>query len=619
MDEDRYRIIITSLEGAQRQELAAELAQLAGKTPEHMLSRMERLPWLLGRRLPKAHAERLRELVTRHGGQARMQPEAASPRSAKTPESPPRRPPRDSIPSLGFRQRTLWCFRMAMKNKGLLLGVWLLMALILGVSMTGMMLLFAGALAGGLAGLAANMNQPGQWWAMLASPAFQALLTSPLLMGALIFPVVMTLALGWQQAALLLTPASWFAAGSAPGFRKLARDAWLRAPDVASTFALVSLLPMLAANAGTALARLLPAGGWAVGTMTAILALFLFVALALSLPAAAMEDIGPMEAIRRGWSLGRNRRLALLGNAVGFVIVLALLAILISLTIGLLAAGLGLASREIAGIVTSALAVLLYFSLAVLGGSAASFLPAFLYFEARMQTDGWVPPWRVAPHPDWPTATGANEQTLSRRGAAWRDFLLVNLATLGPLATLAWLAPMPKLGAALPSSNVAGVMQPARPNPDRTAGEHPGGPFTLHMGAFFKSDQDPSFWLDVETSARPSGEVSLRILSITDEQGRDIHAADNTFERNPFFSTLRWSRAPDGNGVVAHRTVHLLPGVGQSDIALIRGELVLAGQRLPFTLRPDARARLIPRGAKTGKRQTMRALTSKSRKWTRAS
>ena len=359
-------------------------------------------------------------------------------------------------------------------------------------------------------------------------------------------------------------------------------------------------------RAGTAIAR----GRLGRRRGGAILALFLFVALALSLPAAAMEDIGPMEAIRRGWSLGRKRRLALLGNAVGFVIVLALLSVLISLTIGLLAAGLGLASREIAGIVTSALAVLAYFSLAVLGGSAASFLPAFLYFEARMQTDGWTPPWRVAPHPDWPTATGTDEQAFSRRGVAWRDFLLVNLAALGLLAALAWLAPKPEPGAAAPSSSIPGnhgikgIMQPAKPNRDETAGEHPGGPFTLHMGAFFKSDQDPSFWLDVETSARPSGEASLRILSVTDEQGRDIHAADNTFERNPFFATLRWSRAPDGNGVVAHRTVHLLPGAGQSDIALIRGELVLAGQRLPFTLRPDARARLIPPGAKAGKRQT---------------
>lgn len=619
MSEEKFRLILESFDASQRERLLAALARLSRRPEEKVACYLEDLPRELGKGLSREAVEHLSEALTREGAQVRVVAEAdsggtatraASPPAGGTGSGAPAAPlqgtvgpppssPTEPPPSLGLVRRLSWAFRLAWTSKKTIIGVWLIW--LAGVLLLGALMAVVGpaVVPDPLASSAERFRQ------VLAA------VTSPGIVAAFVVQSLASFLIGaWQQAGLLRLPAAWFEAGGRPALGPLARQAWRRTPDFAATLALIGLMPALALL--PLLGMLDPADGMspAVALLMAVLWVALLVVmlgLSFAVAAAANEPLGPLEALQRGWRLSAGLKLRLFGNLLVFLIVVVAGMVVLQLGIAALMAGLGvlggpaLALGGVAAFIAYALAVLVI-------ASAGTFLVALFYLEARVRKEGWAPPWRVAPHPDWPLGEEEDNGAERSAGTAWRSFALVNGVALAGVATAAALLLPPwleRLETLISVQQTRMQQVPEGEAPGRVG--KPGARVPVHSrgsglwtDAFFDDVNDPKLWIkliDEGLEEAPPGEVRIRIHAVEDAAGRNLYNASSDFETE-FFEKLQWMDNVQGEGMVAIRTVHLLPGTTESDIAVVRGELIRVRpgsdvvERQGFSVRPGQPARL---------------------------
>ncbi len=581
-----YQIVIVAIDENRRAELVQKLSRLSGKPTSTASAVLDRLPFRIARRQPREKAESLRDFLEHYGAQVEIRPEKEGPTA-----SPVKRASRGGRGTTGSREplglisRLRWCFRLAWRNKAPELAAWVLVLVLGGLIMVGAM---------GLAMLAGGQQQ--------AMPAMVAGLMKggisvPFILVGVLVALVFALLVGWQQAALMWLPHAYFAEGESPPAGTVLRHGWRRAPDMASSVALVGVVPMLLGTLISALALKVHSSAFLVPVAFVVM-VGIYAAFVLALPATAVEGIGPVEALRRGWELGKGRRLALVLNSLIFAVLAVILFVAAGLAVGLIGSGLSAVGGGWAGVVTAVVAVLIYGLLFVVVGSAGTYLPVLFYFESRVASEGWQPPWHNSPQPGWSLQPKAWQLEEERRGSAWRDFVLVNLAATGVMALVSALLPKPQLPVMPIQSGVGGnnpmvsSMPRARMEshvathtPRRQQVREPSS-FQLSVGPFFANPADPSFWIEVRAPSRPSGTVKVLVKSVLDANGVDHYAADNIFEKNPFFSQLQWNSGRDGS-VEAQRTVHLKKNSGKDQLAEIHGSLSFQGREWAFVLRPD--------------------------------
>ena len=186
---------------------------------------------------------------------------------------------------------------------------------------------------------------------------------------------------------------------------------------VASILAALALLAAVALTAALAIgaAVLLPTGGGEVGGLGVFLALVtgvggalvavtLLIRLSLAVIAAALEDIGPVTALRRSWHLTG-------GNAWRTFAVLAILAFVTAVAGSLVVQLLGVTITDTVGVQLGAadtLDAMFAAAVAVLFAPVTIVMQTVLYLDLRVRRDAWDLP---APGEDGDLTPGAANQT----------------------------------------------------------------------------------------------------------------------------------------------------------------------------------------------------------------
>lgn len=166
----------------------------------------------------------------------------------------------------------------------------------------------------------------------------------------------------------------------------------------ASILAALAVVVVVVATAAIAIGAvvLLPTGdgeaggigvflGLIAGVSGALIAVTLLVRLSLAVIAVALEDIGPVAAIRRSWHLTG-------GNAWRTFAVLAILAFIISVVGSLIVQLLGVAITDTVGVQLGAADILdaaFAAAVAVLFAPVTIVVQAVLYFDLRVRRDAW--------------------------------------------------------------------------------------------------------------------------------------------------------------------------------------------------------------------------------------
>lgn len=331
----------------------------------------------------------------------------------------PREMPAGTAPTaLKLSQRFAWGFEILRKTWGRQAALLLLMV---AVMVGGEFLITFGF---GVSGASLMPENPMAFMPALQSPLF--------LLAVLVVHSVAAIAMFWYQATLIQAVATFMQDGDAGELPRLLLGSVRRTPELITAIGLLLLALFIAfgvLSLGSS-ALFLPEYPEIVALFTLlslVILTFFLVGFALVGPVAVLESIGPWAALRRAWGLSRGRRWRILGN----FLVLALGLILGSLGVQILMLPMGFFAAllgGLGGVVSLLISLALFFALYLLAMFLLNFMACAFYFEARVVSERWAPPWIMAPDPSWPISEGMAEQATGRGVRAWLELLGYTIA-----------------------------------------------------------------------------------------------------------------------------------------------------------------------------------------------
>lgn len=416
---ERFRVFIERVDDPENPDLIARLTKLTRKKDERAVrALLANLPALLADRVEKEAAERLRGYLENQGARVivkeiRWQNVRGASRQ-KTAGSGPA--------ALKLAGRFGWGFEILRATWGRQATLLLLIAAV--------MLGAESAIAFGVAGaLATPSDNPMAIMRVVQSPV--------LVLSIFVIQIAVTIVMFWYQAAVIQITAAFMEEGDAGKLSQLLRNSVRRTPELITAVGLLLLPLFLVFGVVTLSGSALFLPEWpAVAALSTILALvvmtFFLVGFALVGPVTVLETIGPWAALKRAWVLSRGRCWRIFGNFL--ILILGMILAVLGIELLVLAAGL---LTPVTGGFTGAISILislgLIFALYLVGMFLLNFIASAFYFEARVVTEGWRPPWSMVPDPSWQVSEETAELAAGRGVRAWLELLGYTIAAVALL------------------------------------------------------------------------------------------------------------------------------------------------------------------------------------------
>ena len=541
-------------------------------------------------------AQQVRSYLEPLGVELEVAPVAASTPGPDAPSSPPAGdlpqtpapPPPQEPPAagggeaprpLGFGQRLRWGLELCGRNFWSLVGLLLLMVAA-GLIFPLTMVVVGGAQMQGLAGGAMAPADPMAMLATMFSPATVAAFFLSILAVLLVF--------FWIQAALYRLPADSLVTGERTRVFRTLGSVFGRTPDFITALGLVFLIQLpIQAAAGVGALVAAPYGAAVAVQLAALVAIvWLTLSLMLVSPVVVFEEVGPVAALRRGWSLVSGMRWRLLGNFLLLGLVAVGVLLLAVWLVGM-AQGAGGAVAGVAGILMALFVLVLELVFLFL---ILFFVESF-YFEARVRKEGWRPGWLEPLDPSWAVSEAPEEAPGGRGLRAWLELAGFTILAVALLYAVTPYLPH-QMGNGPPAGFRPGAapMEPSpAPSPKASPDSRSQPPVAgetgmrLSLGTFFQGDS-PHVWLEASVSdldGLPEGVgigglLTVEIDRVEGPEG-DLYARDSQLEQ-PFFHRVRLEREPDGT-LTGRRDVHLVGGAREGDLRAVRGTARLAVPR----------------------------------------
>jgi len=581
----KFRVFLAAVEDPEDPVLIGRLMKLSHRSEKAARILLGKLPAQLAEGVDRDGVEYLRSFMDGVG--ARLQVKEVRPGSKmKRQSSAPARQP----VALNLIQRFSWGFEV-------LTWTWRRQAPLLLMVMAAAMLseLSIAWLAGILGGVEISTDNPLALAQVLEKPLFFAVV--------LTLQIAVALLSVWYQAALIRMSALHMEGSREVPLGEILRSAWRRLPEL-TTVAVVLVLLLFLGFAVVILfvgTLFLPEYSAAAGLFTLVGLLFvclLLAALTLAGPIAVLESVSPLAALQRARELSHGRRwrifaaLLLPGMALaiaGFVLEVLLV------SLGLAASAVGLL-----------LAGVIFYGLGLVSLFLLNFVVTSFYFEGRILTEEWEPPWELVPHPSWPADEGWTRPAGARGLRAWLELivaalvsvvlLLAGLALLAakmeqlppeaaePPAAPAWIPEQPMLQKA--PEEVPDIVRQSLPDSPETAELSAPSAFSgpllrLATGTFFAQANGSLMWLDISLEGvvgvpeetDPKDLLELHIAGVFGPGGGNLYDEQSLSPGGDRRSVIL---RPNGTGGFSSTyIVRLRPGVRREDVDLIAGEALL--------------------------------------------